>query len=76
MTAREQAEELRQQAIKTLLAEKQAIEQQLKLLGYGQEDGTTVKRRGRPPKATTEADPRESNQAERQAEGEPASRTI
>jgi hypothetical protein len=76
MTAREQAEELRQQAIKTLLTEKQAIEQQLKLLGYGQENGIMMKRRGRPPKAVTEADPRESQQTDRQAEGEQASRTI
>jgi hypothetical protein len=55
MTAREQAEELRQQAIKTLLAEKQAIEEQLKLLGYGHENGATMKRRGRPPKPAIEA---------------------
>ena len=35
MTAREEAEELRQKAIETLLDEKRAIEEQLKLLGYG-----------------------------------------
>src|SRR6266446_998980 len=37
------------EAIKTLLTEKQAIEEQLKLLGYGHENGATMKRRGRPP---------------------------
>jgi hypothetical protein len=49
MTPREHAEELRQQAIKTLLAEKRAIEEQLKLLGYGKENAVNGKRRGRPP---------------------------
>ena len=34
MTAREQAEELRQQAIQTLLDEKKAIDGMLRTLGY------------------------------------------
>jgi hypothetical protein len=50
MTVREEAEDLRQRAIRTLLDEKRAIEEQLKLLGYGQEKTATTKRRGRPPK--------------------------
>ncbi len=48
MTAREHAEELRQQAIKTLLDEKTAIEEMLNTLGY-QNEGSP-KRRGRPAK--------------------------
>ena len=52
MTAREHAEELRQQAIKTLLEEKEAIEQALETLGYQKE--APAKRRGRPPKITSE----------------------
>jgi uncharacterized protein HemY len=49
MTAREHAEELRQQAIKTLLDEKAEIEEMLNTLGFQKEAPT--KRRGRPPKA-------------------------
>ncbi len=51
MTAREEAEELRQKAIETLLDEKRAIEEQLKLLGYSQGKPSTQKRRGRPRKS-------------------------
>ena len=47
MTAREQAEQLRQQAIQTLLEEKEAIDGMLGTLGY---DEKKAKRRGRPPK--------------------------
>ena len=47
MTAREQAEQLRQQAIRTLLEEKEAIDAMLTTLGY---DEKKAKRRGRPPK--------------------------
>ena len=47
MTAREQAEQLRQQAIQTLLEEKEAIDAMLTTLGY---DEKKAKRRGRPPK--------------------------
>jgi hypothetical protein len=47
MTAREQAEELRQRAIQTLLEEKEAIDAMLSTLGY---DKKKAKRRGRPPK--------------------------
>ena len=49
MTAREQAEQLRQQAIQTLLEEKEAIDKMLGTLGYG-ENTPTAKRRGRRPK--------------------------
>jgi len=49
MTAREQAEQLRQQAIQTLLEEKEAIDGMLGTLGYG-ENVPAMKRRGRPPK--------------------------
>jgi hypothetical protein len=49
MTAREQAEQLRQQAIQTLLEEKEAIDKMLVTLGYG-DALPTVKRRGRRPK--------------------------
>jgi hypothetical protein len=49
MTAREQAEELRQQAIQTLLDEKKAIDGMLRTLGY-EETAPAEKRRGRRPK--------------------------
>ena len=51
MTAREQAEDLRQQAITTLLDEKAAIEEMLNTLGYEKENAPQ-KRRGRPKKTT------------------------
>jgi hypothetical protein len=67
MTAREQAEELRQQAIKTLLEEKKAIDGMLRTLGY-EETALAEKRRGRRPKqqeggemAATIQQPGESN---------------
>jgi hypothetical protein len=47
MTAREHAEELRQQAIQTLLEEKKAIDGMLRTLGY-EETAPVEKRRGRP----------------------------
>jgi hypothetical protein len=75
MTPREHAEELRRQAIKTLLAEKQAIEEQLKLLGYGKENAVNGKRRGRPPKATLEVDQGKEHQAAIQVGNLPTSRT-
>ena len=53
MTAREHAEELRQEAIKTLLDEKAAIDELLNTLGYQKEEGSH-KRRGRPPKSAAE----------------------
>ena len=53
MTAREHAEELRQEAIKTLTDEKAAIEEMLGTLGY-QEGTAPAKRRGRPAKATSQ----------------------
>jgi hypothetical protein len=53
MTALEQAEALRQQAIAVLLDEREAIERKLKLLAYGAEQKTASKRRGRPPKGET-----------------------
>jgi hypothetical protein len=49
MTAREQAEELRQEAIKTLIEEKKAIDGMLRTLGY-EESALPEKRRGRRPK--------------------------
>jgi hypothetical protein len=61
MTARDHAEELRQQAIKELLAEKNALDDQLALLGYGKETAAPPKKRGRPRKEpmqpTDQADP-------------------
>lgn len=56
MTPREHAEELRRaKAIMELLAERDAIDAQLKSLGYGQEIKTapSERRRGRPPKDKT-----------------------
>ncbi len=76
MTPREQAEELKRQAIDLLLKERDAIEAELRILGYGQEKTAPQKRRGRPPKATLEADQREDEQAESPAEAEPASRAV
>jgi hypothetical protein len=49
MTAREHAEELRQQAIQTLLDEKKAIDGMLRTLGY-EETAPAEKRRGRRPR--------------------------
>ena len=54
MTAREQAEELKQQAIALLLKEREQIDVELKALGYGQEKAALGKRRGRPPKQAPE----------------------
>lgn len=48
MSARDTAERLRQEAIQTLLAERDAIDEMLKTLGYDRAMGG--KRRGRPPK--------------------------
>jgi len=54
MTALEKSEELRREAITTLLVEREAIDEQLQLLGYDKEKSpTSGKRRGRPPKAAT-----------------------
>ena len=61
MTAREHAEELRQEAIRTLIAERDAIDLQLKHLGYGQEKAAPTKRRGRPPKNQAEPQPSRSD---------------
>ena len=54
MTARETAEQLRQDAIKTLLDERAAIDEMLDTLGYQKE--AAPKRRGRPKKELTSAD--------------------
>jgi hypothetical protein len=54
MTTMERAEELRQQAISLLIGERDQIEAQLALLGYGQEKAPSGKRRGRRPKNLTE----------------------
>ncbi|HMH13488.1 MAG TPA: hypothetical protein VK578_10305 [Edaphobacter sp.] len=48
MTALEQVEQLTQQAITILLAEREQIDKRLSQLGYGQVS-TPAKRRGRPP---------------------------
>ena len=47
MTALEQVEQLTQQAVAILLAEREAIDARLAQLGHG--DGQIKKRRGRPP---------------------------
>jgi hypothetical protein len=49
MTAREQAEDLQQQAIQTLLEERKAIDEMLRRLGHG-ETALPEKRRGRRPR--------------------------
>jgi hypothetical protein len=75
MTAREEAEELRQQAICKLLDERRAIDEQLKTLGYDKEKAP-AKRRGRPPKIVTlEAAQEKENQTDGRVETEPPSRT-
>ena len=56
MGAREQAAELRQQAIQVLLKEQELIREQLLELGYDQENSTAGKRRGRRAKVATESD--------------------
>jgi hypothetical protein len=54
MSAIEQAEELRQQAIQLLLAEQERLGESLLQLGYDQENSPAGKRRGRRPKVATE----------------------
>ncbi len=49
MSAIQQSEQLRQQAIELLLTEREAIDNQLATLGHGQEKTAPSKRRGRPP---------------------------
>ncbi len=48
MTAREQAEQLRQQAIQTLLEEKKAIDGMLRTLSHNPQTKAAAKKRGRP----------------------------
>lgn len=50
MNAREQAERLREEAIRLLLAERDDIDAELKRFGYDQMKAAPSKRRGRPPK--------------------------
>jgi hypothetical protein len=51
MTARDQVEALKIQAIDLLLKERHAIDEELNLLGYGKEKApATYRRRGRPRK--------------------------
>ena len=58
MTARDQANELKNQAIDLLLREREAIEEELKALGYGEiKAALPLKKRGRPPKQQTSLDP-------------------
>lgn len=52
MTAIEQAEQLRRQAVEILTAERGRIDEQLAQLGYGQEKAPLGKKRGRKPKNT------------------------
>ena len=56
MSAIEQAEELRQQAVQLLLAEQELIGERLLQLGYEQENSPVGKRRGRRAKVATEPD--------------------
>lgn len=56
MNAIDQAEELRQQAIKLLLDEQERVGERLLQLGYDQENAPAGKRRGRRSKVTTESD--------------------
>jgi len=53
MTAIEQAEQLRNQAIEILVAERARIDEQLASFGYGQEKAALPKKRGRKPKTST-----------------------
>jgi hypothetical protein len=63
MAARDQAEQLRQEAIRLLLEERQAIDQMLSTLGYAQEQkATSQKRRGRPPKVHLISQPEQAEQ--------------
>jgi hypothetical protein len=55
MSAKEQAEELRQQAIKLLLDEQELLREQLLQFGYDKENAPAGKRRGRRPKVATES---------------------
>jgi hypothetical protein len=64
MTAIEQAEDLRQQAIALLLDERGRIDAQLTTLGYGQEKAPLSKKRGRKPKIREEALERPSSHSE------------
>lgn len=56
MSAIEQAEELRQQAIQLLLAEQEQLGKRLLQLGYDPENSPVGKRRGRRPKVAAEPD--------------------
>lgn len=56
MTALEQAAELQERAVGILLAERDAIDARLQQLGYGDIKTTTIKRRGRPPRAISPSD--------------------
>ena len=77
LTAREQAEQLRQQAINARLDERGAIEEMLKTLGYDGEKRAASKRRGRPPKQEIGEAIRDTpNQAVVQEEPKPPPRTI
>ncbi len=76
MTPREQAEELKRQAIDLLLKEREAIDAELKALGYGQGNAPTPKRRGRPPRTMTlETGQEHQHQVECRVGPEPSLRT-
>lgn len=64
MTAIEEAEGLRQQAIAILVKERDEIDACLVQLGHGQEKAPTGKRRGRPIKIQEEALERPSSHSE------------
>ena len=55
MSAIEEAEALRQQAIKLLLAEQESVKDKLLQLGHGQDNMSVGRRRGRRPKAGAES---------------------
>lgn len=56
MTALQEAEDLRQQAIRILISEREEIDTQLARLGYGEIKAPSGKRRGRKPKNATPAE--------------------
>lgn len=67
MSALEQAEALRQEAISLLLSERQQIDTELEQLGYDGQEKAAFKKRGRPRKADV-ARPAIENQVESQQE--------
>jgi hypothetical protein len=52
MSVIQKSEELRRQAIELLITEREAIDNQLAILGHGQEKSPAGKKRGRPSNAS------------------------